>query len=75
MTVPEFRDSKYYRALFSSPFTLTEEIDGKFVKYNYKEACAEWWAKMSEEDKEIIKSIPNFDAGIFEEITGIKEEK
>ena len=70
----EFRDSKYYRSLLSSPFTLTEEIDGKFVKYNYKEACAKWWAGMSEENKEIIKSIPNFDAGIFEEITGIKEE-
>jgi len=75
MTVPEFRDSKYYRALFSSPFTLTEEIDGKFVKYNYKEACAKWWAEMSEENKIIVKSIPNFDAEIFEEITGIKEEK
>ena len=73
MTVPEFRDSKYYCALFSSPFTLTEEIDGKFVKYNYKETCAKWWAKMSKESKKIIKSIPNFDAEIFEEITGIKE--
>lgn len=75
MTVPEFRDSKYYCALFSSPFTLTEEIDCKFVKYKYKEACAEWWEKMSEENKKIVKSIPNFDAEIFEEITGIKEEK
>lgn len=75
MTVPEFRDSKYYRALFSSPFTLTEEIDGKFVKYNYKEACAKWWEKLSEENKKIVKSIPNFDAKVFEEITGIKEDK
>jgi len=75
MSVSEFRTSKYYSALFSSPFTLTEEIDGKFVKYNYKEACAEWWEKMSEENKIIVKSIPNFDAKIFEEITGIKENE
>lgn len=75
MLVAEFRDSKYYRALLSSPFNLTEEINGELVKYTYEEACAKWWAKMSEKDKKIIKSIPNFDAEIFEEITGIKEEK
>jgi hypothetical protein len=73
ISVPEFRESKYYCALFSSPFTLTEEIDGKLVEYNYKEACAKWWAEMSEDNKKIVKSIPNFDAEIFEEITGIKE--
>jgi hypothetical protein len=75
MTISEFKNSKYYVALLSSPFTLTEEIDGKLVKYTYEEACAEWWKKMSEEKKKIVKSIPNFDAEIFEEITGIKEEK
>ena len=74
ISVPEFRESKYYSALFSSPFTLTEEIDGKFVKYTYKEACSKWWEGMSEENKEIVRSIPNFDAEIFEEITGIKDK-
>lgn len=73
MSVPEFRDSKYYRALLSSPFNLTEEIDGELVKHTYKEACAKWWAQMRDENKKIVKSIPNFDAEIFEEITGIKE--
>ena len=83
MTMTEFRDSKYYRALLSSPFNLLEERDGKlvkyaydglFVKYTHEEACAKWWANMSIEDKQTIREIPNFDAKIFEEITGIKEE-
>jgi hypothetical protein len=38
----------------------------------YKESCAEWWKIMSGKNKEIIKSIPNFDAKVFEDITGIK---
>lgn len=29
---------------------------------------------MSEDDKQIIREMPNFDAKIFEEITGIKED-
>ena len=31
-----------------------------------------WWDSISDADKETIKGIPNFDAKIFEEITGIK---
>lgn len=34
-----------------------------------------WWEELSEEDKQIIREMPNFDAKIFEEITGIKEDK
>ena len=44
----------------------------------YKEAWAEWWKKnKSKEMKDRIKSLPNFDAKIFKEITGIniKETK
>lgn len=29
---------------------------------------------LCEEDKQIIREMPNFDAEIFEEITGIKED-
>jgi hypothetical protein len=81
MTMSEFSNSKYYRALWSSPFNLIEErggtysSNGTFVKYTFEEACAKWWAKMSDGDKHIIREMPNFDAEIFEEITGIKEEK
>ena len=88
MTLNEFRKSKYGKALRSVKLKLTEWIwyteeemkeddDKKATKgylknYTYKEACANWWSKLTEENKEIIMSIPNFDADKFEEITGIK---
>lgn len=88
MTVREFRNSKYYGAIYSSAFILTEWVEytdeekcadkakeligGYLRRYNYKEACAKWWTEMSAENKEIIKQIPNFDADKFFEITGIR---
>ena len=72
MTASEFYKSKYYYALMSSPFILTEWVDDELKEYTYKEACANWWAKMTDKNKEIIKSIPNFNAEIFKEITGIE---
>lgn len=80
MTTSEFYNSKYYKALISSPFILTEWIEdeskgligGYLKKYTFEEACKNWWNKMSDNDKEIIKSIPNFNAEIFKEITGIE---
>ena len=88
MTLNEFRKSKYGKALRSVKLKLTEwikyteeemeEDDNKRLigvylkKYSYKEACANWWSELTEENRDIIKSIPNFDAAKFEEITGIK---
>jgi hypothetical protein len=72
MTITEFRQSKYYAALMREPLLLTDYIDGKLINYDYKEACDIWWNKLTEENKKIIMSMPNFDAKIFEEITGIK---
>ena len=88
MTVSEFKNSKYYTAICSAPFILTEWIEyteeekeadegkaktGGYLKvYEYKEACANWWKALSAEDKKTIKSMPNFNADIFEEITGVK---
>ena len=46
-------------------------IGGELITISYKEACANWWASLSDKDKAIIETIPNFDAGIFYEITGI----
>ena len=87
MTLAEFRKSKYYTAICSAAFQLTEYIEytdaekqadekkaligGYLRKRGYKEACAIWWANMSEKNKQTIMSMPNFDAAIFEEITGI----
>ena len=88
MTVTEFYNSRYNKAIWSSPFILTEwvnytneekqadkakELIGGYLKrYDYKEACAKWWAEMSAENREIIKQLPNFDADKFFEITGIR---
>ena len=86
-TMEEFMKTKWYKALTSSEFNLTEWrsytneekehderkrfIGGELITIPYKEACANWWASLSEVDKAIIKTIPNFDANIFAEITGI----
>ena len=82
MSLREFRNSEYAKALASVPFRLIEvvedetKIEGYYIKKHlYKEACANWWNKLSDEAKETIKSIPNFDEKIFENITGIKVEK
>ena len=88
MVPTEFMRSRYYGALCSAPFVLTkwiyytdeekaedkakELIGGYLKRYDYKEACANWWAALSDESKEVIKQMPNFDADKFEEITGIK---
>ncbi len=34
-----------------------------------------WWDELSESDRQIIKDLPNFDADIFEQCTGIRVEK
>ena len=86
-TMEEFMKTEWYAVLISGEFNLTkwraytdEEkaqderkrfIGGELITIPYKEACANWWASLSEKDKAIIKTIPNFDANIFAEITGI----
>jgi hypothetical protein len=88
MTMGEFLNSKYYSAIISSDFNLTEWIPyteeemekdeskkliGGYLKsYTYKEACKNWWNGMSRKNKAIICSMPNFDANVFKEITGIE---
>ena len=87
MTTSEFYGSKYYRALNSSLFLLTEWIEyseeekkgdkgeeligGYLKKYSFHEACANWWRKMAQRDKRTITEIPNFDPDKFKMITGI----
>ena len=88
MSLRDFYRSRYYDALCSAPFILTEWIEytdeekaededkaliGGYLKtYTMEEAWANWWDELTDENKEIIKSIPNFDAEIFKEITGIE---
>ena len=54
----------------------TYEITGGYLKVLNESECGQlWWNGLSDEDKTIIKAIPNFDADIFEECTGIKVNK
>ena len=43
--------------------------------YEYKEAWRRSWDKTSYEDRELVLSLPNFDADIFLEISGIDVRK
>jgi hypothetical protein len=45
------------------------------ITRTYKEAWSLAWKEMSEEDKNRFLNLPNFDADIFEEITGINTGK
>lgn len=84
-TLTEFRNSKYYDAICSSDFPLTEwvqsettpenGVDGELKVNTYREACRRWWDGMSPKNKAIIKDIPNFDIDVFCDITGIDKDK
>jgi hypothetical protein len=51
--------------------TDTKNMDGKLKTLSYKDAWKEYWTRAGEEEKEWFKNLPNFNAEIFEEITGI----
>ena len=49
------------------------ETTGGYLKVlDESECCQIWWNGLTNSQKKIIKSIPNFNESIFEEITGIK---
>jgi hypothetical protein len=62
--------------------SMTNEEKEKYPSYKtsggylkdipYKEAFQNKWHNWSEENKQEFKNLPNFDAEIFEEITGVK---
>ena len=90
MSMEDFYRSKYWDAICSADFRLTEWVEyseeekqadekkaliGGYLKKNtYKDACAGWWSDMTEENREMIKSMPNFDKEVFKDITGIEVE-
>lgn len=47
---------------------------GGYLKINAvtKEDKQKWWDNLSDEDKQAVYDLPNFDADRFEECTGIK---
>ena len=48
------------------------ETTGGYLKtVDFKTACKMMWESLNDDEKEAVKAIPNFDADVFEEITGI----
>ena len=84
-TLKEFYQSKYWDAICSSDFPLTEwknkvnapenGVDGELIVNTYQEACKRWWDGMSKNNKKTIKEIPNFDIDVFCDITGIDKSE
>ena len=51
------------------------ETTGGYLKtVGFKTACGLMWENMTDDEKESVKDIPNFDAEVFKEITGISVE-
>ena len=54
----------------------TYETTGAYLKVLNESECGQlWWGSLSDFQKNYIKSIPNFDAEIFEQCTGIKVDE
>lgn len=52
------------------------EITGGYLKESYDpKKVQDWWNNLSEKERKAVKSLPNFDAKIFKEITGIEVGK
>ena len=48
---------------------------GGYLKVIDNPDVQRWWVSLSDDDKKVILSIPNFDKAIFKEITGIDVDK
>ena len=52
------------------------ETTGGYLKVTDKRSCAtDWWNGLLKNDKDEIKSLPNFDFSIFCECVGIDKER
>ena len=67
--------------VFNSPCNINawEQADKpKFIVFHvdpdlgYKESWKKAWENASKKDRELVKLLPNFNADVFEEITGIR---
>ena len=91
MTYTEFREKFGYEDLdlpicsWTDKENMTDEekenisgwetMGGYLKTLSYKEAWKKAWNEATQEQKDWYKSFPNFDAKIFEEITGIDIEE
>jgi hypothetical protein len=74
-TMKDWRDSKAFEIMLKCPcYTYIHDSDQK--ESTLQEATTEdrqmWWNELSEDDKNAVKSLPNFDADKFYICTGIR---
>jgi len=51
----------------------SHETTGGYLKVLDESECGQiWWDGLSEDNRNIIRALPNFDPVIFEQVTGIK---
>jgi len=51
-------------------------VRGGYLKtFTWEEAWANYWRDCDQDEKDRVLNLPNFDAGIFKEITGIDVEQ
>ncbi len=80
ITFPDFFYFTLTKWIYNNEMTEVEkkehpsfEITGGYLKvFDYKEAWRISWEDTTEEDRKKVLLIPNFDADIFEEISGIR---
>ena len=66
----EFYSSRAY--YICRRLEVVEKVGEEYKPVAYKESWAKLWESLDNEEKIIVQSIPNFDAKVFEEITGIR---
>jgi len=57
-----------------SDYPTYETTGGYLKERDISKAYQEWWGQLSDDQKQCIKEIPNFDAKKFQQITGINVE-
>ena len=68
----EWVDSAYMSGKEKEEHPEHETTGGFLRAMSPKETAQHWWKSLGKKDKEAVLSLPNFDAEIFREITGIK---
>ena len=74
-TMKDWKNSRAYAIMIRCPFYTHSEYDNELKKIFHKatlEDIQKWWDELIEDDKNTVKSLPNFDAEKFYLCTGIK---
>lgn len=72
LPIAKWIESKDMTSEEKKSWTSHTETGGYLKTLSYQDAWEEMWSTMSEDDKKFFETIPNFNADIFEKITGIK---